>query len=620
MKTRILLNKINLIKFLLILATSLLISNSCRKESFEEPQDPYENERLDAKHASIIFGEGPNALEICTNYENIDTTEKGNLRIRGTLYHVNSKYGPVKITQGDFLLLKGSFTTTSTVSYGNYKELPVSPGKFKYINSENAEISFQGFTGYSELNMPKVGILQNFNIATSLLYGMKIGYVKGDQLEGWPVASDRYYFYMTTVNLIDASAADGKVNFSLGYTQCALQKLAIDVTDPYVYARVDVEKFGGQITVLKEAGLGLSVQGNIPFRVPDDNKFGKVKDFDGQLLMEAKIDVKDLVAELPLPFLIDGQIVYAFDKSQPNAGAEFLDSKKVPFMMGGLGVLTVDATGGYVPGLSLEIELGNSAYSVFYKDTKSWETSFSGVVKYPPMQPRELIADILKTDPNTGFFKYLKFTDQSTIERKMWGTFGSDPSRWEYGWSLGSELKILGFDYFGTETMLEFNTNHLFISQKIKLMGFADAGMEGEIQFNGNLRLYGWVSAHKELSAGPLSLKIDFDVNALLAVGEAGFDFQLHGRFYGRACADILLAEVCISLEIQFDATVNSKGEFTVYAKLGIDGVGFSVKIHFDSNKTTKDMETIEVPIDSIPLNQRYYSDDYLLSHPQLVK
>jgi hypothetical protein len=103
---------------------SLIISNSCRKENFKEPQDPYENERLDANHAAIRFGEGTNAIEVCTNYENIDTTANGNLRIRGTLFNVNEKYGPIKISQGDFLLLKGTFTKKSVTDLPGYGRYP----------------------------------------------------------------------------------------------------------------------------------------------------------------------------------------------------------------------------------------------------------------------------------------------------------------------------------------------------------------------------------------------------------------------------------------------------------------------------------------------------------------
>ena len=93
---------INFIVFLL-----LMFNSGCLKDNFVEPQNPFVTERLDPNPAVFQFGTGDSAMIIKTNRSNVQETPDG-IRIKGSIYSENERYGDMHLTNGDIFLLKNS--------------------------------------------------------------------------------------------------------------------------------------------------------------------------------------------------------------------------------------------------------------------------------------------------------------------------------------------------------------------------------------------------------------------------------------------------------------------------------------------------------------------------------
>ncbi len=588
----------------------MITTNSCHKEVFEEPQDPFENERLHTDYVEIRFGgEGENGYFLKTNRENVDTTENKNLRIRGTLFYDNPVYGPTKVTSGDFLFFKAGEEKMlgNTYHHSIYGDLPVNKGNFTLYNKGAKATEYGAFSGYSEFNIPKVGFIQALDIP--LMDGSPIGYVKGSTLEGWPVNADKYYFYFDYTKL----GALGAAAVNIGKSKIMLDKLAIDPMDPYLYmhANLDIPK-----CPVQDAGFAMSLQGNIPFVIGENLKFGNVREFDnGNFLVEGTVD---LTAVIGIPVSVAGQVVYAFPINNSLEIAKFFDVGDLYFFMGATGqvIFPVDI----VPFFDVELILGEAAMSAVVENPTDFELSFVGISEQPQLSPREFIENLSGQD--VDFLKWFELP----VEKRytIWGTVGSSPDNWEFGMQQLIAVKVAGTEIADMNMLMEINTEHLYLEGAMQLALFGEAKMIGEVTTTGRLYMGAFVEAHPpKLEAGPLSLEVDFDAMIELYINDVdNWGFSTKGNFSGEVCCEIppwggpFSYDACVGVEVGYEVTIESDGTFVICAEIGVDGFGFEVCIaDFDKSKKPT-MTYKEIDFKQVPKNQRYYSETFRQLYP----
>ena len=219
---------------ILISLLTLLISG-CVKDNFTEPPDPFIKQRLEEGHVSFQFGNGVDSFKILTNSENVTFTDKGNIRIRGSIFADRDTLAPVRLSQGDFILLKNVGSNQKSVYLEEYGELPLSKGSFKLLNSSGSpSTEFQGFGGYSEFTLPQVGLIQDMEIP--LVDGSPIGFAQGSELPDFPVNPNNTYFYFYYDDLTD---------FVLSQSAFSISRMALDPDDPYFYVHANAMSIPG---------------------------------------------------------------------------------------------------------------------------------------------------------------------------------------------------------------------------------------------------------------------------------------------------------------------------------------------------------------------------------------
>ena len=230
-------------KYVLIIFISMWAG--CAKENFIEPPDPFAVQELEANPNVITLGHGANSLKLKTNQKNIVETKDG-LRIKGSIFIENSKYGDMPLSTGDFELIKDSANGSSYT-----------------------------IKGFSRVQLPNEGILKDLDMA-----GMptsKMGFKKGSEFDlgalSWPVNPDRYYFYYENddSNPFEADVTTSKMK--------NIKKIAIDPTDPFVFFTCDFN--GTKLGDLSDVGMAVSAQGLIPFTPLVSN--GDIEGFNGNI-------------------------------------------------------------------------------------------------------------------------------------------------------------------------------------------------------------------------------------------------------------------------------------------------------------------------------------------------
>lgn len=596
--------KISLFKtivFVLIISTLA----SCRKEEFIEPPDPYELEMLNEEHTAIQFNDD---LLLYTNTDNIDTTDNGNIRIRGTLFVENEDYGVIKHISGDFILLQGSDANKATYYTEEHGDLPISKGSFKILDKNgNVRGKFGGFGGYSKFKIPKIGMLREIKILE--LIGSTIGVKTGDEFPGWPLNPERTYFYL------DFTAINESADFNISEWFFKVHRIAIDLLDPYFYSYTEINS--EKINAL--CGFAVSVRGNIPFIVPEDLSFGRVKSFDnGNIYLNTTLDLS--LFDPSLHIVIDSSTtVIGFGRADPDAPVNFFKGIDVALVMANYGGFTVAIDKG---ASTFELNLGEAASSLYKETGDDLEFSYAGRVNGPETM-NEIIENITGSSDVEQMLQYIPL-NSATGDVLFMGTItGGD--WWEYGLGIEAELAGSIMPIALGDGIFYVNPDGMHIQVSPNLPLFDSIGMSGDINFDGSFDFHAWAEADHSYSAGILDLGITFDAHIDLVVNNiTDWYFRIDGYFYGEACADFPshIPDACVSVEIGFGAEVSTEG-FEVSVRLGVDGVGFDVSMGFswgkDGKTVSKDECTI-IPIEDVPEGNRYYSDHYLKTHPELNK
>jgi len=593
-----------------------IITAGCRKDIYEEPPDPYENERLQSNHTDIQFGNGANAYFLKTNTDNLDTTENKNLRIRGTLFHDNPIYGPARITKGDFLLFRGAVEKMpQEYAHPIHGNLPINKSPIKVYNNGKIE-EFGGFSGYSEFNIPKIGFIQALNIP--FMNGSPAGYLKGSNFPKWPLNADKYYFYFdySKLGMIGDSLSEGKgVKFKIKDSEIFLDRMAIDPTDPHIYmhANTKIPKLP-----LKNAGLGFSVRGQIPFSLKDELKFGNIKEFDnGNISADGTIDLTLLTG---IPISLEGLLVFAFPINNAEEIAKFFSAEDFQFFMGGKGAIVFPND--FIEQFGLKIVLAEAALSGDIRSYDDFEISFVGLMEQPQYTPSELIEHL--SGQEVDFLQWLEIP--ASFRYTVWGTVGSAPDAWVLGVKQEADIKVGGYVIVSSEMLMEVNTQRLKLESEIDMALFGELGFEGEVNRNGKLYMKAYGQAGDDFNSGPVSLDIRFDAFFEIYVNSlSDFGFKTKGNFYGKACTDIPpwdgpSVEVCVSINIGYEVSVRSDGSFRVCAEVGIDGFGFDICLNVSKDMKQHGMEVKEIPYDNVPPENRYFSDEYKKAHPEAFK
>ncbi len=594
---------------LFIMVAFIVIAAGCKKDVYVEPEDPYEKERLNSDHINIIFGDAETGYVIKTNTENVETTESGNIRIRGTLYTDNDAFGPMKLTSGDFIFFNGANAAKESYAHESYGELPVYKGKYTIKGYEKEDITAEGFAGFAEFNIPKVGFLQELMIP--FMEGSPIGYVNGSELEDWPLNPDRKYFYFDYSKL--NSSADG-VEFKIKESTVALDRIAIDPFDPFLYmhAGLDIPKLP-----LNDIGFGLSLQGNINFEVPEHLQYGKIEGFDnGNILIEGSVDLSALLSGVPIG--VGGQIVLGFPTGNWEDITNFFDNQEVYLSLGASGQVTLDAD--YIPMLGVELLLGEAVMTAFLNPSEDRAIiSFVGQMEQPSYSPRELFEELSGAD--VQLLDYLNMGWEQTFT--VWGSAGISADDWLLG--IKNEVAFVVADHtiISADAMLEIDKDHIYVEANAEIVLFGEAKLIGDIKYDGSVFIGAYCEAHFDETFAGLHLKIDFESNTELNIESNGdWRFYSKGQFYGEAGIDLppwggpFSYYASVSINMGYEAEIDSDGKFRVCANIGIDGFGFDVCMDFNKKGERHNMTVKNTDYKNIPQEKRYFSEKYKSMNP----
>ncbi len=556
------------------------VSLTCVEDIFVPPIDLFVEQRLEPNPKTFTLGSGPNKLTIKTNQANVTEIENG-IRIRGSLFAENNKYGDVMLTSGDFVLLKSTGTNSTTYTSPEHGALPLSSGKF-IMHGETAT-EYVGFAGVGLVELPNYGIVKNLQILDVNIAPM--GFILGSELEDWPVSPNRYYFYTNLESPIKAEVGNSSLS--------GIKRIAIDPYDPYFYVSCDFE--GSILGPITNIGFAVSAQGIIPYN-PSVTIY-KVPNFKGNLYLTGTIDL------LKFPASITGETVIGFYTGDQQGSENFFQGKESKFNLGFNGKVNLEHD--LLDFLDVEIVLGKASLFLKVMETGDAELYFVGIVEQPAVTPSELMYQIFGID-----WEFLDYLQPQRTETTLYGTVGTVPSNWELGFKQKSYLDILGkWKLDMGETAIELNSEFMYFKGESSVAGFNRVGVEGKVNKSGDFILTGYKKSGFDLSAGPLSLSFSMGMNLTVALQDAVFTFKGKIKLSGEACAEILGVDLCADFSLKAEASISTNGSFKICFKIGISDVGFDVCLSFSFDKAGKSIETMtvqEIPIEMVPLENRF--------------
>ncbi len=562
--------------FLILLVTLWL---GCRKANFVEPPDPFAPQQLEANPDIVTLGQGPNALVVKTNHANILQTQNG-IRVKGTLFIQNNKYGDMPLTSGDFELVKD----TAGMGKG-------------LITNDYSDIS-----GMALADIPHEGLLKTFQMTG--MSALHFGFKKGSDFDlgafQWPVNKDRYYFYFENSGGPLQATLDGS-SFNL------IQKIAIDPTDPFVFFQCNLDGTSLGET-LSDIGFAVSVQGFIPFTPAVD--LGGIKGFNGNLYIEGTIPIKDY------DIALTGEACVGFNSGDPDGIKNFFSGKMKSFNLGINGKCTLNND--VLDFLNVEVVLGKATVTLSYDKGGKAELKFAGERDLPSETVSDFLAQMIGHDWN--FLDYLIPVSQ---KETFYGTVGNVISDWQLGYKMQTTLKLPGVDPLDMGTsQLEVSTSHMYFFGEAVVGGFVRIGVEGEAQKSGDFKLTGFAKSGFKYSSGILSIGYDLGMSVTLQLQEVSgkrvFTFNGQFHFDGRACVNVGKIHICASVHFKGSATISSDGSYKFCFSIGVGKYGFDVCISQKrSNSSVRGkpefigtMTSTEIPLKLVPENMRFPAEE----------
>lgn len=535
------------------------------------------------------------------------------MRIRGTIFADRKTLAPVRLSQGDFILLQTVGNGQKSVFIEGHGELPISKGSFKMLNSDGSVSGeFQGFGGYSEFTLPQVGILQEMSIeqpvGTNILFGQG-----SDLPDDFPVNPNRTYFYFFYEELVD---------FALGKSPFMIDRMALDPDDPYFYVHASAMSIPG-LSSIEDGGFAVSVQGNIPFSPQESLSFGKVQSFDyGNLLLQGSINMETTFG-VPL-VIADATAVIGFGNM--TDGVNFFNGDDVPFMMGLQGGLVLA-----VHDLA-EFTLGEAAISLEVYSYDDFEFRWAGWLsnEIRVLQP---IEELLGIDTEGTAWDFIQ-PPGVVNELKTWGTIGTDIDNWAFGIHTTSTLKISNIMTFDLGSVrFEMKKESLDFYCRMRIGFFGNVSFGGYIHGDGAFGISGSGGHHSSFDLKILEISIGYNVGFdLKGYADGNWNFCLRGTAYldvsfgapfFEAHPEILEAHPEIleqlklegstlkgSFSVSMNACINNSGKFkgTISFSFWKIGYSFNYSVKLNSSEASPLENFREIPLEEVPLENRFGS------------
>ncbi len=563
------------IKLTLSLVTLIILVvglTQCTKENFVEPIDPFKVEALEPQPANFTLGGGGNAIVLKANRPNVVSRHRGVssgtgadtlnvVRIRGTLYVKNSKYGDIRLTNGDFnLFAKDSKDFDNNV--------------------------FTDFKGYAVFNIPNEGIFKYFNFPEMMT--MPVGVKKGSDFETgsfeWPVNPDRYYFYYENPNPFPINISSSSLE--------NIKKMAIDPSDPSFFVQGDLDNT--VIGSISDAGIAFSAQGFIPFTPLVNEPEMPMYPFNGNIYLSGTIPVMDY------PVSVSGEAVVKFNSDVDTDEKNFFSGKNSDFALGINGKVNLDDS--RLDWLGVEVTLGTATAELAMKSDGTTKFRFVGLLEDPPVSVSDFIKQVITKDYN--FLDYLSPYQTREI---FYGSIGSSLSDWSMGFKMQTYLNLPNFsidmghsDFYIDPTVMKF-------SGETVIAGFQRVGVKGIVHDNGEFYFTGYAKNSFSASWHSLSLhfKMSMDVTLAYASGVVSFDGRVVLR--GRISFSIFHA----GFKLKASVSIHSDGYFKVCFSIGIGRLGFDVCLRYHPNgKAGKfyhpEMRYTRIPLAQVPMENRF--------------
>lgn len=548
-------------KYIFNIFTLLLISLvvlQCTKENFVEPIDPFAIQELEPNPIVMQLGEGDNALILKANNGSvIDAADGVGKRIKGSLYVENSKYGDIRISNGDFELTGGEESSTG--------------------------LYFTGFQGEALLTLPEEGLLQNLEIPG--LTAAPIGFKKGSEFDtenyAWPVNEDRYYFFYENLNPLPVNITSSSIE--------NIKKIAIDPTDPFFFVSGDI--IGTPLGDISDAGIAISAQGLIPFNPKVSLHDFRMDSFYGNLYIAGNVPL----GKYPASF--SGETVLSFDSDNNEDSDLFFSGKSSNFILGLNG--TVNFEHETLDWMGISVELGNATLE--YYMSRSGDTQLRWAAERRDIVVSDFVNDIIGKD-----YDFLDYLKPSSTNMEFFGAIGTDVNIWEMGFRMETALDLPGFSSIDMgHAYFYINKDRMKFDGYAALAGFSGIGIKGNVEFsNGHFVLTGYVKSG--FSASCCKLKISYSLAMDVTLEYDGdVEFRAKVKLKGKAC----FGKLCASITIRANVSISSNGSYKVCFSVGIGALGFDVCIKKNglANGQYEEIMTYdEIPLEFVPLENRF--------------
>ncbi len=554
---------------LILLAVGL---TQCTKENFVEPPDPFESKPLEPNPATFTLGKGENAIIFKTNRENVRRFSNGKdsvhiIRITGSLYVENTRFGDIRLTNGDF-----NFFTNSSEDYQNNV--------------------FDDFKGMATIHIPNEGIFKIIDISDMI--NVPIGLKKGSDFESgpfeWPVNPNRYYFYYENPNPIPINISNSPLE--------DVKKIALDPTDPFFFFQTDIN--GTKLGDLSDVGLAFSAQGLIPFTPIVDEPEERFDSFFGHIYISGTVPLGEY------PASISGEGVIRFPSNDSKNVANFFNGGNSSFALGINGKVNLENE--KLEWLGIDVTLGKGTVEL-----GTFPSGFSGfkvlgIREEPPISVSDFLNEVINED-----YDFLDYLAPYREREVFYCHMNSDFSDWGMGFKLETWLELPGdYEIDMGHAYLYVDPNIMEFSGETRIAGFSKVGVEGFVKKTGEFRLTGY--AKSEFSASWHKLKLEFemgiDVTFAYAQGIVVFsgNAKLHGAVY--------LGKLHAGFTLHASFTIRSDGSFEVCFSIGIGKLGFDVcldfniKYYHEGQPYHPKLRYTEIPLEQVPIENRFPAEE----------